>query len=204
MSGHTTDTIRRSLANYSEAMLELSELCGGHLSLCGSGNTVVDVLRGHVEPGYGTPRESLRSLATRFHIHCNGLKDYGRPKVVEPSYTIWRSSFLRVVFYIDRPWMAYLWEPGIRWTDDETGEETYTPAHDREHRQVLTLSVEGASFGLQHWKVKQAEIESYMDAAPQAVRDEYRRQIAVIGKEVDWWIAETSKPSLSIPETSAV
>lgn len=147
---------------------------------------------------------TAQSVAAATFVFCRTgeLMDSGRPKVIEPQFTVWRGGWFSVQLQRKASFLPRVWECAqheVR-EDDEPGRSFPAHAKDDTYPRVLTLDLGSRSWGLKDWRVRATEIESFCDEAPASVRDEYRRQVARASAEVARWEAAIrSVQALTIP-----
>jgi len=132
-------------------------------------------------------------LATNFHISTDELFDWGKPKFIEPQWSMWKDNFIRIYLSISSPFSIYVWEVGRSgYTDEETG-KTYpsVPSTIKEWgKENIRLECNHwgyKSFGLKDWKTKYTEILELLDNNKNGLVNKYKEQISDIDKKVIKW-----------------
>lgn len=208
------DSITATQRSYNEALDKLLELCPNIEPSANEYNQRI-VTPTSWRPKFGHNEDVLlrhiNFITTRFET----LFNFGNPKVIDPSYTIWKERWFVVYCAIQFPFKIYGWNYAITTYPkgyDEDGNPIGEPQHipammkewDTPH--YLTLVVyDGAwdkGWGLRDWHIKHDEIANFGKSFGDiTTKDKYLKELKKADDEVSKWEQAIRKlQSIVIPK----
>jgi len=180
------------------AFNEMAKLCPKVNPDCNSSNQRI-VLPTQWEPTFGYNTEHLLPYITNIHVDYERLFEFGRPKLIAPTYTMWKSSWFTLEWQIEFPFEFYGWKAASRHQindDEETPIYETTPENMCVWMESTIILSSGSwpykAWGLKDWKSKYTEILSFLDNSPKVVA-KYRMEVEKANTEVLKWERELEK-----------
>ena len=126
--------------------------------------------------------------ADRCDFSISSLFDYGKPKLIEPSYWLYRSDFAHITFYADEKYKTYYKEPA--WvSEDGTRKEAEIKCN--EHN--LYIKFKNISIGIKYWQEKKKELYEMSKRCKANVAEEILKGIENGDKELQKWRSAKEK-----------
>lgn len=192
-------SIEATVNSYYQALDKLTNLCPNLEMEANCYNQRI-ALPTSFRPKFGFDNKVLWSNVNNIRVQFEPLMDFGQPKIISQSYTIWRERWLYIYAYIDVPFTYYAWECAtVTYPDgfDETGEPKgmpkTTPAKMVEwcSPQCITLEVSGCwgkAFAIKDWNAKHQEIVDLGDVfLDKKIKDIYLEGVAKADKALAEW-----------------
>lgn len=199
-------TTELTIGSYMTAFRALLELCPRLECSANESNQRV-ILPTYWRLAFGVKPSNLIPHCSYIEARHESLFDWGRPQLIQPSWTSWVYKYFSVSWGISIPFSIFREELAMRRCieEDENGDCIKwedIPAQIKEwcSPQHLTLEVSnsswGLSWGLKDWHIKYNEICSYFKEAPLDIQSQYQKAIVEASQEVAKWekaMSEVSK-----------
>lgn len=182
MGNYNKQTFTKSFNSYRKSMNAMLEICP-EIEFHGSGNPTSGVLLGNIEPSHWADKKSLIKHCDDIRVYQDSLFEYGgRPKLIDKNFWLFKSSFFKISFYINKQWKSYRKEYATVSLEGKT-----TPERISHQNNTLTLSCNYKEYGIGNWNKNYKEIYHLMDLSKKDLRDGYRKKVEEATEELKTW-----------------
>lgn len=208
------DSITATQRSYNEALDKLLSICPNIKASANEYNQRI-VMPIYWRPVFGYKKENLLRHINIISTKFETLFDFGKPKIIETTYTIWKERWLNVYCAIQFPFSIYGWDygktiypEGYDDKDEPKGKPQYIPPTMSEWnspRYITLVVYDGVwdkGWGLKDWHLKYDEILNFSNAIDDVkTKAHYMSEISKANTEVEKWEQALSKlQTLIIPK----